>query len=360
MRKIGFIVNPYAGAGGRIGLKGSDNIKVENPEIPLRIERFLKKLDNRREDIQFITPRFKMGEIYLINQGLNYSRIEIGSKIPTTRNDTINAVKLIKNFNIDLLLFVGGDGTARDIMEGLGSEELPVLGIPAGVKMYSGVFANNPEAAAIIVNEFLRGKTRIIKAEVLDVDEETLRKGKIELKLYGYLNTITFGNFLTPTKQEIESSIENLDEIAEFVIERIIDIDKDSYFVFGPGSTVKYILSKLGYKVNYISINVLKDKKMIIEDANYYDLIKLDNIKIILSPIGKQGFLLGRGNQEIGPEVLRKIAKDDIIVVSTIEKMYSIECLRIDTGDPMLDLKFSGSYKVIVGYEKFYGIRSCH
>ncbi|MEM4139346.1 MAG: NAD(+)/NADH kinase, partial [Sulfolobaceae archaeon] len=238
MKKFGLIVNPYAGAGGRIGLKGSDKFKIENPELPLRIRRFLRKLCCK-EEIYFITPRFKMGEIYLKEFEFYYSVIDIGSNVPTSRIDTINAAKMIKNEGIELLIFVGGDGTARDLLEGLGGESnLPVLGIPAGVKMYSGIFANTPEAAAILVNEFLKGRAKIEKAEIIDVDEDLLRSGKFELKLYGYLPTISFGEFLTPTKQEVVSSTESLDEIADFVIEQILEKDEEYYFVFGPGSTV--------------------------------------------------------------------------------------------------------------------------
>ncbi|TRM96598.1 ATP-NAD kinase, partial [Sulfolobus sp. F1] len=162
MQRIGFLVNPYAGSGGRIGNKGSDDLHVENPEIRDRVLRFLK---NAPFEAEYIIPKFKMGELYFKKSNLTfkYSTIDVGDSAITTRNDTILSVREFIRNNVDIIVFVGGDGTARDVYEGLkGNEKIPILGIPAGVKMHSGVFASTPEAGALLLSKFLKGEAKIV------------------------------------------------------------------------------------------------------------------------------------------------------------------------------------------------------
>lgn len=357
MKKVGLIVNPYAGAGGRIGLKGSDNLKSLNPEIPSRVSRFLK---NCPKDIYFITPQFRMGEIYFKNFHFNLEIIPIGNSEVTTSKDTIESVKEMIRRDVEIIIFVGGDGTARDILTVLNKESITVLGIPAGVKMHSGVFASTPEAAARLLEAYIRGYAKIIDAEIIDVDENEFRNGIIKLTFYGYLKSIDFNNLLTPSKQEVVSYEEDeIEEISDYIINEYLD---DSYhIVFGTGKTVKAILKKLGYEVPVTSINVTKGKRLILKNATYHDLMKLsDPLRIILTPIGNQGFIIGRGNQEIGPEVLKKLRKkEDIIIISTISKLQTIICLRIDSGSEEVDSWLKGVFKVIVGNNKFYAIKTC-
>ncbi|MEM0303857.1 MAG: ATP-NAD kinase family protein [Saccharolobus sp.] len=353
---VGFLVNPYAGSGGRIGRKGSDDLYIENPEIKDRIKRFIEKAP---ENVIYITPKFKMGEMYFINSKLHYKIINIGNSERTTRYDTISAVKeFIKN-NVSIIIFSGGDGTARDVYEGLDGVQIPILGIPAGVKMHSGVFANTPEAAALLLTKFVKGEARLIREEILDVDEEAYRNGRYVIRLYYSALTIDDNHLLAPSKQEISYDEEELEEIANYIVDTL---DPKYLYVMGPGSTVKYIESKLGIKSSsFLGIDIIKNKQLIKANANYYDLINLTGeLKLILSPIGRQGFLLGRGNQELGPLFLKKIKKKDLIVVSPISKLYTINCLRIDTGDPLIDNMLKGVYNIIVGYEKFYALKTCN
>ncbi|TRM86720.1 ATP-NAD kinase, partial [Sulfolobus sp. E3] len=289
-----------------------------------------------------------------------YSTIDVGDSAITTRNDTILSVREFIRNNVDIIVFVGGDGTARDVYEGLkGNEKIPILGIPAGVKMHSGVFASTPEAGALLLSKFLKGEAKIVEGEILDVDEEEYRKGRYVVKLYYITLTVASDNLLAPSKDEISYEEAELEEIADYVIE---NLKNDIFYILGPGSTVKYIEKKLGiYNTNFLSVDIVKNKQLIKSNANYFDLLDLTGeLKIILTPIGKQGFILGRGNQEIGPKLLQKINKTDIIIISPLKKVYTIDCLRIDTGDKFIDEKLSGIYNIIVGYNKFYAIKTCY
>lgn len=347
--KVGFLVNPYAGSGGRLGKKGSDDTYIENPEIPLRVKRFINNLPS---SITYFTPRFKMGETYFTNLPIRPYIINSG-KERSTREDTIASVKIMQELGVDIIVFVGGDGTARDIAGSL-TKQIPILGVPAGVKMHSGVFASTPEAAAKILTDFSEGKAKIVKAEVLDIDEEEYRKGIFYVRLYYVVNSISSGNLLTPGKEEYNYST---DYISEYIIENMND---NTYYILGPGKTVKDIEEKLGYSPNFLSTDVFLGKKLLLSNVSYYDLLKITGeLKLILTPIGGQGFLIGRGNQEIGPLILRKIGKNNIIVISSIEKLRKIECLRIDTGDLEVDNILQGIYKVVVGYNEFMAIRTC-
>jgi predicted polyphosphate/ATP-dependent NAD kinase len=354
LKRVGFLVNPYAGAGGRIGRKGSDGLNIENPEIKERVFRFLNKAP---ENALYLIPKYKMGEIYFLNSKLNYKTINVGNSNRTTRYDTINAVKEFVKNNVDIIIFAGGDGTARDVYEGLEGTDIPILGIPAGVKMHSGVFATTPEAAAILLNKFLNGEARLIKEEILDVDEEQYREGKYVIRLYYIATTINSGYLLTPSKEEMQYDEGDLEEIAEYVIDLM---KSDITYVMGPGSTIKYIENKMGIFTSFLGIDIIKNKQLVKSNVNYYDLISLTGeLKLVLTPIGKQGFLIGRGNQEIGPLFLKKLKKEDLIVVSPMSKIYTINCLRIDSGDPSVDKIFMGIYNIIVGYNKFYAVKTC-
>ena len=346
-------MNPIAGSGGRIGHKGSDDLYIENPETPLKVKRFLQLAP---KNVVYVTPKGKMGEIYFTKDFI-IKIIEEGNKEKTTREDTIYATRKFLEQNCNIVIFAGGDGTARDIYSVI-LNKIPLLGIPTGVKMHSGVFANTPEAAAILLSKFLNGEASVVEAEILDIDEEKYRKGIYDVKLYGIAKTIKYSTYLTPSKEEIKNEEDELNEIADYVIDSIKD---NEYYIFGSGSTVKYILKKLGYETNFLSIDITYGKKLVLTSANYYDLLNLTGeLNLILTPIGKQGFILGRGNQEIGPELLKRIKKDKIIIVATREKINTIDCIRIDSGDPEIDKELQGIYKVIVGYNEFVAMKTCN
>jgi len=248
---------------------------------------------------------------------------------------------------VDLLLFCGGDGTARDLMETL-DERVPVLGIPAWVKMHSGVFAINPELAGRLVVSFLKGQTLTKEIEVVDYDSEE------NLKLFGYMRVPFDESAIQGTKGYVPAGEGDEEAIAAGVIEELSD---DYAYIIGPGRTAKSIMRSLGLPYTLLGVDVVKSKRLLIRDANEKQLLDVVNqysSKIVVGVIGGQGFLLGRGNQQISPNVVRKIGKQNVIVVATEEKILSLKNrpLLVDTGDQQLDKNLTGYIKVITGYRQ--------
>ncbi len=327
-----------------------------NPETPKRISRFFY---HAPRSAVYVTASCLMGRAYF-PEGFAFIDVGIGCKDRTTREDTIEAVKKFVSYGIDLIVFAGGDGTARDIAEALAmvGSELPILGIPTGVKMHSGVFAESPEKAGELVSGFLRGTVGIRRAEVLDLDEESYRKGVYLVRKY-YTVTTLAGVGAVGSKVELRSQEDELQGIAEYFREFLYD--PELTYVFGPGSTVKYLEREL-FSVSgpFLSTDVVIKGELKVTNASYYDLLRLTGeLRLVVTPIGGQGFLFGRGNQEIGPEFLRRVGKENIIVVSTREKLRTFECLRIDTGDEEVDRLLSGTYKILVDYNEFYAMYTC-
>lgn len=363
---IGFIVNPIAGMGGRVGLKGTDGnayklaiTRGARPESPRRALIFLNEV--KSGNFQIVSAPGKMGaEIVLQSRhGDKLKKVvgEIG--VETTAEDTRRIAKLMVEEGVDILVFVGGDGTARDILDSI-DKAVPVLGVPSGVKMYSSVFAVSPIAAASLLDSFLKGEAVIVEREVLDIDEEAFRRDELVVRLYGYLRTI-FHQAMTQGGKTLYSSLddeENKRAIADFIVENLVD---DVVYVLGPGSTVKAIAKALGLEYTLLGVDVLLNRRLLIKDAWEKHLLELldnyDDIKVIVTPIGGQGFIFGRGNLQFSPRFLKHLSKEDIIIVSTESKIRELKQLRVDTGDPLVDEKLKGFYKVIVDYNRFVVMR---
>ncbi len=359
--KIGFLVNPIAGIGGRVGLKGSDGVvnkafeKGGVPLSPIKARLFLKKLNYKFfRDVTFLTASKDMGEIFFVEKRLNYKVLYRYNKNYTDFRDTIYAVKKFLDEGISLLVFVGGDGTARDIYSVV-KEKVPIIGVPAGVKVYSGVFGYTPYETARLVEKFISNEIRIIEREIIDINEESLRRGHIKIRLYGYAKTISFSNLLQPTKTMYlgEEEEENKEAIARYLFEQV---EKDTLYILGPGSTIKKICKYLGLDKNELSVDLYLNGKIIERNVDEKTILKYleryPHRKIIVTPIGRQGFIFGRGNQEISPLVLKKINREDIVVVATRAKINDLRYLRIDTGDIEIDKKIRGYIRVIVDYNE--------
>ncbi|MEM1573845.1 MAG: ATP-NAD kinase family protein [Candidatus Methanomethylicaceae archaeon] len=362
IRKIGFIVNPIAGMGGSVGLKGTDGEEILEKAIKLgakkvalkRAEEFLNSLGTLANTIEFWTCPGEMGEEILKKLNIKYNVIP-GRIGKTTAEDTKKAAKYMLNLGVSIIVFCGGDGTARDILDAINTS-IPVIGIPAGVKMQSGVFAITPKAAAELLIKYLWDEVSLKEVEVADVDEEAFRLGRLSAKLYGYLLTPYEPNYIqgmktpTPIKDDV---LENMKAIAKWIVD---NMEEDVIYILGPGTTVKSILEILGLNGTLLGVDLIMNKKIIKLDANEMDIIqciKGKKAKIIVSPIGNQGFIFGRGNQQISPEVIKIVGKENIIVISTREKLKDINVLRVDTGDLEVDNMLRGSIKVLIDYGIF-------
>lgn len=356
MKKISLIVNPIAGMGGSVGLKGTDGKMYKKalelgarPVTPQRIEDVLSLIKGR--DIYFFVAPEKMGESYIKKYDFKYKVIgEVGKD--TTAEDTKRIAKEMIEGGIEILIFVGGDGTARDICDAV-DLKIPVVAIPSGVKMFSPVFTVSARAAAEMIDSL---KNQFIEKEVLDIDEDAFRENRLAAKLYGYLKVPEIKSLLQGGKEASnvsKSAEENKREIAEYIFE---NMKNNILYILGPGTTVKVIADRIGVEKTLLGIDAVYNKKLVGKDLNEEIILELINIykkaKIIVTPIGGNGFIFGRGSKQITSEVLGIVGKENIIVVGTPDKIGKLEYLRIDTGDIKVDKKLGGYIKVIMGYNE--------
>ncbi len=368
--RIGFLINPIAGMGGRVGLKGTDDVADEAakrgaaPVAPIRAAEALGALTDLLRQmpvppaIEWVTCSGAMGSSALIAAGLKRVKIVFDVPARTTEADTKEAVGCILAEGVDLILFCGGDGTARDICAVVGPDT-PILGIPSGVKMYSGVFGVNPEKTAEVVVGFLQGRLQTTSADVLDLDEERYRRGEWAVRLYHAATTPYEPTCTQSAKMLINASCdaEIKQDIADYLCEQIRAEPKILYLL-GPGSTLQIIGEHLGITKTLLGIDAIADGRLVGADLNEEQLLDLldqyGNSRLVLSPIGAQGFVLGRGNLQISPNVVRKVGRENLIVVATSSKLAHTPLLRFDTGCRDLDQELAGPryIPVIVGYRR--------
>ena len=359
-KKVGFIVNPIAGMGGAVGLKGTDGKEIlekavtlgAKPIAPTRAEKFLSGLKPIKEGIRLIVGAGWMGENEAHNQ--HFCCKVIGKqKKDTCPEDTMETAKMIVEEDVDLLVFCGGDGTARDVLNAV-DVQIPVLGVPTGVKMHSAVFAVDPKAAARIVSRFLSKQLPLWEAEVMDIDEEAFRRGKVSARLHGYLLSPYEPSLIQGAKMAspmTESELRNQAAIAIYITETMED---DVVYIVSAGTTTRTIGDILDEKKTLLGVDLFVNKKIVRKDVNEKQILEaIDDkqAKIVVTPIGGQGFIFGRGNQQISPKVIRKVGEDNIVVIATENKMKNLKSLKVDTGDPELDAAFNGTIKVVTDYK---------
>jgi predicted polyphosphate/ATP-dependent NAD kinase len=348
-KTIGLIVNPVAGMGGAVGLKGTDGKAIVNqaislgakPVAPARAEAFLSELNPAKKNVRLVVGAGNMGEDEAKSCGFTYNVLGARKK-ETSAEDTVAIAKKMADTGVSLLVFCGGDGTARDVQATV-DMALPVLGVPTGVKMHSAVFAVNPTAAARVVMRFLREELPLKEAEVMDVDEKAFREGRLSAELYGYVLTPYEPHLIQANKLAspmTESELRNQAAIAVYVIE---NMKPNVICVIGPGTTTRAIAGVLDAKKTLLGVDLFLNKKVIASDVNETQILEAISGKaaqIIVTPIGGQGFIFGRGNQQISSKVIRQVGLDNIVVVATASKLRRLKSLRVDTGDPALDDAF--------------------
>jgi len=360
-RMLGFIVNPVAGLGGRVGLKGSDGLAIQQrarelgavPEALDRAAEALRMLKKSAGDLEkLVTYPGEMGENVAVRCG--FSPIIIGDIIhgETTAADTRRAAREMRALGVDLILFAGGDGTARNICDAVGVT-VPAIGIPAGVKIHSAVFGINPASTGELASQFLRDEIHTLRdAEVMDIDEAAYRQGIVSPRLFGYLQ-IPYQRRLVQARKSPNPVSE--EAVLQAIALDVIDHMDENCYIVGPGTTTRPIFTNLGLSKTLIGVDVVCRRKLVIADANETSLLELlENhaAKIVVTPIGGQGYIFGRGNQQISSKVLSRIGLDNIIVISAPEKILSLggRPLLVDTGDSEIDRALSRHIKIVTGY----------
>ncbi len=360
MKRLGLIVNPVAGMGGRVGLKGSDGAETLRmarelgaiETSPGRATEALRHLATVK-DVEIVTYPREMGEDEARTAG--FAPRVIGKIIAgkTTSADTKAAASEMMGLGVDLLLFAGGDGTARDICEVVDGRVV-ALGIPTGVKIHSGVYAVSPAAAGDLATKYLREEVRSVQlAEVMDIDEDAFRDNRLSARLYGYLRVPRDEAYIQGSKEA--NPVDEGENLRAIAVDLTDEMDAETLYVLGPGSTVSSVAEHLGLVKTLLGVDVVKDRRIVASDVNEEQLLKLvsgKKAKIIVTAIGGQGFVFGRGNQQISPRVIRAVGLKNIVIAATPAKLATLhgKPLLVDTGDPALDTELTGYAKVVTDY----------
>ena len=369
MPRLGLLVNPDAGLGARLGLKGSDGQAeyarsqgVEDrsgPRMRAMLEHFSAIAGAKSEECHWVTSDGRMGSEW-IPESISEIEFAHSSKGPTSANDTSDAISSLLDSGIDLLVYAGGDGTTRDIVSALSeadSPKLPVIGVPTGVKMHSGCFASSPKSAAEVLASWIGGDLLIASTEVLDLDEELYRQGKWVVRIYAEAMTPSSPRWMQGAKMRVEASGE--DEVVEGIAEHIEEtiVEDDRLVLWGSGGTLRSIGKIIGFELTTLGIDATRGSQQVGTDINEREILEiLDShegpVTLLLSPMGGQGFLIGRGNLQLSPNVLKRIGVDGVLGIVTPAKLLTLRSLRIETGDEELDSLFSEKkyLKVLQGY----------
>ena len=359
--RIGLIINPLAGLGGQAALKGSDNVADQalamgvQPLANERVRQAMQGVLPYAERIELLVAPGAMGADLVAEMGLEHQVIGQLANARTQAEDTCRLATELVDRGVDLLLFAGGDGTARDICSSIPAGQL-VLGIPAGVKIHSGVYAVNPRAAGELVSLLVRGElVRLGEAEVRDIDEEAFREGRVRTRHFGELAIPEEGRFVQQVKQggrETETLV--LDDIAAWLQEE----DPEIGWILGPGSTNLGLLEAMGLEGTLLGVDVLRDGQLLAVDATEQQLWQLlqqgGEWRILVTAIGGQGHILGRGNQQISPRVVRAVGLDNLLVVATKTKLKTLagRPFLLDSGEAELDQQLTGLRRVLSGYRE--------
>lgn len=353
--RIGVVVNPIAGMGGRVGLKGTDDVEAARergatPRAPDRAEAALAAIATHDNAASIYAAPGAMGADQARAVGLDPVVLSVSTTpaetyppATTTAADTTAAVHAAVDAGVDVLLFVGGDGTATDVAVALDDRAVgtPMLGVPAGVKVYSGVFAVSPAAAGRIVATFDRTADR----EISDLDEAAYRGGEVRTAVRA-VRPVPVDDAVQGTKQRTSGSVEGITAGVT------ASITPGRRYVLGPGGTLNAIKTALGFDGSPLGVDIWEATedggRVVARDAAASDILAAvdgDHV-VIVSPLGGQGFVFGRGNDQLSPAVL---ADATVEIVAAPEKLDTLDVLRIDIDDPAIAESLRGWHPVRTG-----------
>jgi len=361
--KLGLLVNPYAGIGGALALKGSDGAEIREKALAMGAQK--KALDKTRitlehivsikNQVQLYVAAGDMGETLVKEMGFNYNVVYQPKNTQTESQDSESTAQALLAQQVDLILFAGGDGTARNVCHVIGSS-VPVLGVPAGCKIHSAVYAITPAAAGRVLKQVIKGEiVSVSDAEVMDIDEALFRQGKVNARQFGEMQVPTELRYIQAVKMGGKESDELvLADIAAHIIEIIAD-NPNQQFVMGSGSTVDFIMQELGIKNTLLGVDIIKNRQLIASDVTASELLALtdnQNHKLVLTLIGGQGHIIGRGNQQLSSSFLAQLGKENILLIATKSKISNLSGrpLIVDSGEVVVDQQLSGLISIITGY----------
>lgn len=369
MFRLGLIINPVAGIGGRVALKGSDGVDVqrlarERGAVPLaqqRMQQALALIAPYKDQVHIYTAANDMGENLSRSMGFITTVVNLVPTAETSPNDTETTVCQCVAQGIDLLLFAGGDGTARNVYQALqrvGNVSIPpVIGVPAGCKIHSSVYAVTPSHAGELLSLLIKGRALILsEASVMDIDEDEFRNDRVKARLYGYLQVPAENQFMQNMKEGgITHEAIALQDIAVFMVESMED---DCLYLIGSGTTPKAIMDELDLPSTLLGVDAVCNQQLVASDLSEQEILQLLDeyrcVRLVITLIGGQGHVFGRGNQQISPQVIKCLSMQNIIFISTAEKIHSLggQPLRVDTGDEVLNQSLYGMVEVITGYDE--------
>ncbi|MDR2157647.1 MAG: ATP-NAD kinase family protein [Clostridiales Family XIII bacterium] len=362
MKKLGLIINPIAGIGGAVGLKGSDGEEIQKlarergavGQAETKAKIALAHMRSSAIPVTVCTAAGRMGGDAAAALGFTVETLaDFGAH--TTGADTEHLARALARIPVDLLCFAGGDGTARDVCAGTRGT-VPVLGIPAGVKIHSGVYAISPAIAGETIRRCLSSPFATHQAEVMDLDEDAYRQGRLKARLYGFMPVPALrGNMQNP-KAASHNNPDDLFGLCCEIEDRIrSESNPDICYVFGAGSTVYSIMEHLGCRGTLIGVDVVQDGRVILADGTapqLLEIVKRRPARLIVTAIGGQGHIFGRGNQQLSPGVIRAVGTENIWIAAAASKIFSLDdqTLYVDTGDETLDAELRGYRRVIVDH----------
>jgi predicted polyphosphate/ATP-dependent NAD kinase len=366
--RLGLIVNPFSGIGGAVALKGSDGPEIRQQALEAGAQKLanpktltaLSQITQRSEALTIVTAGGELGEDVALQCVDDVEVVYRQAHAQSEAEDTIAAVRALSEAQIDMLVFAGGDGTARNVCEvfsELGdTAHFPVLGIPTGCKIHSGVFAISAQAAGQVIQLMLNGElVSACYAEVKDIDESRFREGVVVARTYGEMRIPEALQYVQAVKMGGKESDELVLADLAAMVEEIMHDHPEHYFVMGSGSTLDFVANELGLSNTLLGVDVVHDFATFANDvtaAQLLEIVQQHPCKLLITIIGGQGHVFGRGNQQLSPAVIRAIGRENLIILATKQKLGALaqRPLVCDTGDPALDEALSGLIAVTTGY----------